>query len=159
MTTQSQLDTLEYFASQDPMTGPSGSFAPAYARVAVSFGFTLLSLLFFAQGVHKDTDLPLREEIIVMTERCSLYFTLGLRSIYGFIAFVWWWLGTTPLLVSSVTVILLLFLSDQVPARSEDAQPKGMEKYANKYNGSGFGNNEQGVQADGTSPRPAGATA
>ena len=126
MTTQSQLDTLEHFARQDPITGgppapvdgeapplrlqlsfalqggnwtsvpgrckraaseeprrllcaraagPTGSFAPAYARVACAFGWTLLSLLSFAQcvrlavhlsfcirvkGVHKHTDLPLR---------------------------------------------------------------------------------------------------
>ena len=44
-------------------------------RLAVHLGFCIR-----VKGVHKDTDLPLREEIIVMTERCSLYFTLGVSD-------------------------------------------------------------------------------
>lgn len=74
------------------LTGPSASWASPQTKVAVPFAATLLSLLCFGQavrlavhlgflirvkGVYKHTDLPLREEIVAMTERCSLYFTCG----------------------------------------------------------------------------------
>lgn len=129
MVTDSNLVTIAELARQDPITGPNPGWASPQAKVAVPFAATLLSLLCFGQavrlavhlgflirvkGVYKHTDLPLREEIVAMTERCSLYFTCGLRSLYLFIAMVWWMLGTTALLIGNVVVLLLLAWSDRV---------------------------------------------
>jgi hypothetical protein len=65
---------------------------------------------------------------------------LQLRFLYAFIAFIWWTLGTTPLLVATWVVVLLLLLSDQIPARSfeESVEEPGhhlhsLAKYANRY--------------------------
>ncbi|KAI3433765.1 hypothetical protein D9Q98_003572 [Chlorella vulgaris] len=143
MVSDSNLATIEELAKMDPMTGPTPSWAPAYVRVAVPFGATLVSLLCFAQAVRlavhvgfqvrvigvsvgkhagerSEEEVLLEDGTVCMVQRCELFFTLGLRFLYLFIGTIFWVLGTTALLVSSFTVLLMLALSDIVivPRRS-----------------------------------------
>ncbi|KAL4430691.1 hypothetical protein ABPG75_005947 [Micractinium tetrahymenae] len=153
MVSEANLQTIAALCCKDPMTGPNESWAAPEVKVAVPFGATLLSLLCFGQSVrlavhigfsirvqgvgggkrdggkrdredgHED-GIRLDDEVVVMVQRAELYFTLGLRFLYLFIATIFWVLGITALLVSCLTVLVLLVMSDMllVPVRRDRAR-------------------------------------
>lgn len=150
MVSESNLQTIAVLCRKDPMTGPNESWAPPEVKVAVPFGATLVSLLCFGQSVRlavhigfsirvqgvnagkrdqrrrdQEDGMHLSDEVVVMVQRAELYFTLGLRFLYLFIATIFWVLGITPLLVSCLTVLVLLVVSDVllVPVRHDRARP------------------------------------
>lgn len=144
MVTQENLDTITRLASRDPIVG-SKLWAPSYIRVAVPLGASLLCLLLFGQAVRLSIHLgyairvagvrlewrnpPFLElEITAMIRRCELYFTLGLRSMYLFIATIFWTLGPTALLVSSSTVLSMLVISDQMWFKLEEKMSTHQKK-------------------------------
>lgn len=68
--------------------------------------------------------LPLREELIALTHRVSLYFTMGIRSLYLFFMLLTWCVGITTFLAFSAVVLILLVFSDFVPTGPPlDTQP------------------------------------
>jgi len=67
----------------------------------------------------------LQYEVVVMVRRTELYFTLGLRSFYFFIASMFWVLGPTALLVASSTVLGVLISSDQLWWRANEVIDDG----------------------------------
>ena len=76
---------------------------------------------------NKDARLEkdLQYEVVVMVRRTELYFTLGLRSFYFFIASMFWVLGPTALLVASSTVLGVLISSDQLWWRANEVIEDG----------------------------------
>ena len=70
---------------------------------------------------HPHINLPLREETILLMQRASLYFTVGLRLLYGFVPLAFY-MATGPLamLISTVLLLISLILLDTVPARQVD---------------------------------------
>ncbi|KAL4432412.1 hypothetical protein ABPG77_001711 [Micractinium sp. CCAP 211/92] len=128
MVSDSNLQTIVALCRKDPITGPNDSWAPPEVKVAVPFGATLLSLLCFGQSVRLAVHIGFSIRVqgiqhgkrgcehysgaLVMVQRAELYFTLGLRFLYLFIATIFWVLGITALLVSCLTVLVLLVVSD-----------------------------------------------
>eukprot|EP00887_Chlorella_sp_A99_P005238 scaffold1.g5238.t1 len=129
MTSNSNLQTIDSFP--DPITGTlAAGLFPAYIRAAVPLAFTLLALLCFAQcarlAVHLGFLIRVRGTY-EMTERASLYFTLGLRCLYGFVMFLFFLLGITALVITTAVVGVLLLWSDTIRTRTdyERSESKG----------------------------------
>ena len=81
--------------------------------------------MIYAQGflirvvpTHPHINLPLRDETILLMQRASLYFTLGLRLLYGTVPLLFYAAtGPLSLLIATFILILCLFFLDTVPAR------------------------------------------
>jgi len=132
LTDPARLEQIQKFNLSDPISGGESLLSPA-VRVALALAALFLSLLTFSQNVrisvhlgflirivpsHRNLHLPLMDETIVLMQRTSLYFTLGLRLMYSFVPLVFYMaLGATALLISTCLLMLALFFLDTVPKR------------------------------------------
>lgn len=126
-----RLARIEEFAESDPISN-GDSFMSASTKVALALGDVFLSFLIFAQCVrigvhlgfmfrvvpeHLNTSIPLRDATIVLTQRVSLYFALGLRFLYAFVPLAFYMtLGSIALVISTGILLFALLLLDVIPA-------------------------------------------
>jgi len=132
VTTASAMEQINYYISGDPIS--PRSFSSPQVKVGLSMAALLLSFGAFAQAarlaVHmsfmirvastmarhrKQLELPLRAELIAMTHRVSLYFSLGLRLLFLWAVLLSWCVGITAFLIFASVVLFLLAMSDFMP--------------------------------------------
>lgn len=135
LTDPQRLEQMQLFALQDPLTGGEPLLSPA-VKVGLALATLFLSFLTFAACVrlavhlsflirvipnHPAINLPLREETILLMQRASLYFTVGLRMLYAFVPLAFYMAtGPTAFLVATALVLVALLALDTVPARQVD---------------------------------------
>lgn len=131
LTDPAKLKQIDEFASADPISN-GDSFMSAAVKVALALGAVALSLLVFAQCVrisvhlgflirvvpeNLNTSLPLKDATIVLVQRASLFFALGLRFLYAFVPLSFYMsLGSLAFLISTVLLLVALIMTDVVPA-------------------------------------------
>jgi uncharacterized membrane protein len=139
ITDQAALNQINKYTSSDPIG--SDSFTSPEIKVGLATGTLLISFGAFAQcarlSVHlsfmfrvvpctegRQLGQALRAELIAMTHRVSVYFTVGIRLLYLFMILISWCLGITPMLSFFVVVMLLVAWSDYMPTKLSSEQFK-----------------------------------
>lgn len=137
ITQQSSLDQIAKYTSSDPIG--ANSFTSPETKVGLATAILLISFGAFAQcarlSVHlsfmfrvasctegKQLGQALRAELISMTHRVSVYFTVGIRLIYLFMILISWCMGITVMLIFFVVVMLLMAWSDYMPTKLSSQQ-------------------------------------
>ena len=131
LTDPAKIEQIEEYAVSDPITS-GNSFMSASTKVAIALGDIFLSLLLFVQCVrisvhlgflirvvpeNLNTRLPLRDATIVLTQRTTLFFSLGIRFLFGFVPLAFYMtLGTLALLISTVLLLLVMLFLDVIPS-------------------------------------------
>ena len=127
-----QIDT---YVSLDPIA--PDSFCSSEVKMGLSIAALLISLGTFAQSarlaVHlsflfrvapllsqrtRHLEVPIRQELVAMTHRVSLYFTLGIRLLFLWAILLAWCFGITTFVVFAAVVLALLAMSDFIPAQA-----------------------------------------
>jgi hypothetical protein len=137
ITDQSSLNQISKNTSSDPIgsisfTSPEIKVGLATAILLISFGAFAqcarlsvhLSFMFrVAQTVQgKSLGQALRAELIAMTHRVSVYFTVGIRLMFLFMILISWCCGITAMLIFFVVVMLLIAWSDYLPTKLSSKQ-------------------------------------
>lgn len=134
---QYSLNQIEKYTSSDPIG--STSFTAPEIKVGLATAILLISFGAFAQcarlSVHlsfmfrvapaadgKELGQILRAELIAMTHRVSVYFTVGIRLIFLFFILISWCMGITVMLIFFVVIMLLMAWSDYMPTKLSSKQ-------------------------------------
>lgn len=132
LTDAARIQQLEVFGEADPISGGSFIMSPQ-VKVSLALGSLFASFLVFAQCVriavylgylirvvpsNPSINLPLKDDTVILMQRASLYFTIGLRLLYMFVPLSFYMtLGTLALLITTLVLLVALFLLDEEPGR------------------------------------------
>jgi len=136
LTDPARLARIQEYAESDPISNGDSFLSPS-TKVALALGAVFLSFLIFAQcariAVHLgflfrvvpenlNSSIPLRDATIVLTQRVSLYFALGLRFLYAFVPLAFYMtLGSLALVISTGILLIALLLLDVIPSGPSEA--------------------------------------
>jgi hypothetical protein len=131
LTDPTSIRQIDQYSSDDPITH-GDSFMSAPTKVAVALGDVFLSFLLFVQCVrisvhlgflirivpeNLNTTLPFREATIVLTQRATLFFSLGIRFLFGFVPLAFYMtLGCLALLISTILLLVVMLFLDVIPS-------------------------------------------
>lgn len=144
ITSAGSMQQLSYYADSDPIA--AASFAASEVKVGVATAVLIISFCAFAQCARLSVHLSfcfrvasntsgdlleaLRSELVALTHRVSVFFTVGIRLIYLFFIMIAWCLGITAFLCFFVIIMGLIVLSDYIPAKVSHEQFERAEKTA-----------------------------
>lgn len=135
ITTPFAMQQLDYYVGFDPIAPVS--FASPAVKVGLCISVLLLSFGAFAQSarlaVHmsfmlrvapqlseykRHLEVPLREELVALTHRVSLCFTLALRLLFLWGILLAWCFGITAFVIFGTIVMSLVAVSDFIPTQA-----------------------------------------
>jgi hypothetical protein len=131
-------DTLEKIAAVDPLTGGTGRkpLVPATIKASVCLGLVFASFICFAQAAryyvhlgflfkvpptrHNTTGWHPEGEALALVHQAGICFSLALRFFYAFGLAALYIPGPTSLICSSVFIVVILFLTDNLQVYQYD---------------------------------------